>query len=111
MSGVRIELGLTLRDVVTQSAQIAANQRNQRFQFSLRKLSEMEKHSKPPTIHQACTLALLYGVPIGQVLSWYLGPVVEQANTATPQHGPAGATGPNQSEMATELQEQDSTRI
>ena len=85
MFQVRRELGLTLRDVASQSAQIAADRRNRRFQVSLRKLSEMERQSSPPSIHQACTLALLYGVPISEVLSWYLGPVVEQANRATPQ--------------------------
>jgi hypothetical protein len=87
MSQVRRGLGLTLRDVVSQSTRIAADRRNRRFQVSLRKLSEMEKHSRPPSIHQACTLALLYGVPISEVLSWYLGPVVEQASTGALQSG------------------------
>ena len=82
MLQVRRNLKLTLRDVAEQSDQIATDRRNRRFQVSLRKLSEMEKHSRPPSIHQACTLALLYGVPISDVLSWYLGPVVEQANQA-----------------------------
>lgn len=89
MFQVRRELGLTLRDVVSRSAQIAADRRSRRFRLSLRKLSEMEQHSRPPTIHQACTLALLYGVPMSEVLSWYLGALVEQANAATPQGGPA----------------------
>jgi len=79
---VRRELGLTLRDVVSQSAQIAAHHRNRRFQASRTKLGEMERHSRPASIHQACTLALLYSVPVCEVLSWYLGPVVEQANQA-----------------------------
>lgn len=78
----RRELGLTLRDVVSRSAQIATDRRNRRFQLSLRKLCEMEKQYRPPSIHQACTLALLYSVPISEILSWYLGPVLEQASTA-----------------------------
>ena len=89
----RRQRGLTLRDVVTQSAQVAAAWRNRRFQISLSKLSQMERYAMPPTIHQACTLALLYGVPIHEVLSWNLGPVVERVVEAIPQHGPAGSSG------------------
>lgn len=80
MFQVHRELELTLRDVVSKSAQIAAHHRNRRFQVSLTRLSEMERQPRPPSIHQACTLALLYSVPVCEVLSWYLGPVVEQAN-------------------------------
>ncbi len=83
MVQARRELGLTLRDVVSKSAQIAAHHRNRRFRVSLRKLSEMENRSSSPTIHQTCTLALLYNVPISEVLSWYLGSVVEQASKGT----------------------------
>ncbi len=83
MLQVRRNLKLTLRDVAEQSAQIATDRRNGRFRVSLRKLSEMEKRSRPPTIHQACTLALLYNVPICEVLSWYLGQLVEQATHYT----------------------------
>jgi len=82
MFQVRRELGLTLREVVSQSAQIAAHHRNRRFQVSLTKLSEMERRSRPPSIHQTCTLALLYSVPVCEVPSWYLGPVVGKANQA-----------------------------
>lgn len=80
MFQVRRELGLTLRDGVSRSAQVAARHGSRRFQVSLTKLSEMEKRSRPASIHQACTLALFYSVPVCEVLSWYLGPVVEQAN-------------------------------
>ena len=89
----RQERGLTLRDVVTRSVQVAAAWRDRRFQISLSKLSQMERYAMPPTIHQACTLALLYGVPIHEVLPWNLGPVVERVVEATPKHGPAGGSG------------------
>ena len=82
MSQVRRELGLTLREVVSQSAQIAVHYQNRRFQVSRTKLCEMERSSRPPSIHQACALALLYSVPVSGVLSWYLGPVVGKANQA-----------------------------
>ena len=102
MFEVRRHLGLTLRDVVAQTAEIARNRRNRLFRVSLRKLSEMEKHSRPPTIHQACTLALLYNVPICEVLSWYLGSVVEQTHARLRGGRPADADYANQSGRAPE---------
>ena len=106
MFEVRRQLGLTLRDVVMQSAEIAADRRNRRFRVSLRKLSEMENHSRPPTIHQACTLALLYNVSICEVLSWYLGPVVEQTHMRLPEGRPSDAGYASQSDKAPEGRDQ-----
>ena len=105
MLQVRKHLKLTLRDVAELSVHIAADRRNRRFQISPTKLSAMEHHYRQPSIHQACTLALLYGVPICEVLSWYLGAVVEQANAPEPRDGLSekrcATSGPRRSDLDT----------
>ena len=68
---LREALGLTLRDVETASAEIAARHANQEFFIPFSRLSEIETKGLHPSIFRIYTLAAVYRRDYRNILEWY----------------------------------------
>ncbi|PYX89164.1 MAG: hypothetical protein DMG68_06045, partial [Acidobacteria bacterium] len=68
---VREQLGLTMRDVETASAAIAANHANDDFSIPLSRLSDIETKAIVPSVFRMYSLAVIYRCDIREVLAWY----------------------------------------
>ena len=68
----RKSLGLTLRDVATESAAIARERGVSRFQVSPTNLHWIETKGQVPSLHHLYSLARIYGLGLEKVLCWYL---------------------------------------
>lgn len=68
---VREQLGLTMRDVETASAAIAAKHGNEDFSIPLSRLSDIETKAIVPSVFRLYSLAVIYRCDIREVLSWY----------------------------------------
>lgn len=68
---LRESLGLTLRDVETASAEIAARHANQEFFIPFSRLSEIETKGLHPSIFRIYTLAAVYRCDYRKILDWY----------------------------------------
>jgi hypothetical protein len=64
---------MALRDVARNSAAIARKQDNSQFYLATSKLHRIEAKGQVPSLHYLYSLASIYGLDLGQVLSWYLG--------------------------------------
>jgi hypothetical protein len=60
LRALREELGLTIRDVETSSARIAAKHRNNGFLIPLSRLSEIETKGVLPSIYRLYSLSVIY---------------------------------------------------
>lgn len=82
---LREGLGLTLRDVETASAEIAARHANQEFFIPFSRLSEIETKGLLPSIFRIYTLAAIYRFDYRKICGWYdvrLDAVAEDSNVA-----------------------------
>src|SRR4029077_4532757 len=68
---LREGLGLTLRDVETASAEIAARHANQEFFIPFSRLSEIETKGLLPSIFRIYTLAAIYRCDYRTICAWY----------------------------------------
>jgi transcriptional regulator with XRE-family HTH domain len=71
LRALRESLGLTMRDVESASALLAAKRENPAFAFSLSRLSEIESKNIHPSIFKLYTLSVLYRRDFRELLSWY----------------------------------------
>lgn len=68
---LREQLGLTMRDVETASARVAARHGNDDFAISLSRLSDIETKGIVPSIYRLYTLAVIYRYDVRELLGWY----------------------------------------
>lgn len=68
---IREELGLTIRDVETASARIAARHENDDFAIPLSRLSDIETKGVVPSIYRLYTLAVIYRRDVRELLAMY----------------------------------------
>src|ERR1700681_3349775 len=68
---LREQLGLTMRDVETASAQIAQRRANDEFVIAPSRLSDVETKGVVPSIYRLYSLAVIYRRDIRELLSWY----------------------------------------
>lgn len=68
---LRVELGLSLRDVQRLSSELGRKQRNPDYALSVGVLSEVENNGKVPHIYRFVALAHIYGQPLSELLAWY----------------------------------------
>jgi len=76
---LREKLGLTMRDVETSSARIAAKYRNEEYSVPPSRLSDIETKGLLPSIHRLYTLSVIYRRDLRELLSWY---GIDVSNTA-----------------------------
>jgi hypothetical protein len=67
----REQLGLTMRDVESATARIAAKHGNEDFSIPLSRLSDIETKGVVPSLHRLYSLALTYRRDVREILSWY----------------------------------------
>jgi transcriptional regulator with XRE-family HTH domain len=67
--------GLTYRDVVKASQQIAARRGNDEFAVALSRLADIENKGIVPTIYRLYTLSAIYRLELEETLGWYGVPV------------------------------------
>ena len=67
----REQLGLTMRDVETASAALAAKHGNDDFSIPLSRLSDIETKGIVPSVYRMYSLAVIYRCDLRDVLSWY----------------------------------------
>ena len=63
---------LTLRDVASESARIAIEQGDSRFELSATGLSRIESNAQTPSLYHHYSLTCIHELDFEQVLSWYL---------------------------------------
>lgn len=68
---IRDRLGLTMRDVETASATIAAKHGNDDFSIPLSRLSDIETKGIVPSVFRLYSLAVIYRCDLRDILSWY----------------------------------------
>ena len=78
----REHLGLTLRDVETESQIIVDRRRSQEYKLGLSRLSEIENHSVVPSIYRIYALCAIYRLDYVEVLGWYGGALPELPSDA-----------------------------
>ena len=71
LRATRWALGLTLRDVHTESMKLARKHRNSRFILPASRLHELEMKDTVPSIHRLYTLAHVYGCDVTELMGWY----------------------------------------
>ena len=71
LRGLREQLGLTMRDVETASARIAARRENDEFLIVPSRLSDFETKGVVPSIYRLYSLAVIYRRDLRELLSWY----------------------------------------
>jgi len=67
----RLALGLTLRDVHTESIKLARRLRNRRFILPASRLHDFEVKNTIPSLHRLYTLAHVCGCEVRELLGWY----------------------------------------
>jgi transcriptional regulator with XRE-family HTH domain len=68
---LREQLGLTMRDVETASAALAAKHGNDDYSIPLSRLSDIETKGIVPSAYRMYSLAVIYRSDLRDVLSWY----------------------------------------
>ncbi len=68
---IRVNLGLTMRDVMALSRVSARRQHNPDYELSLNALSEMEAGGRVPHIYRLASLAGIYGRSLNSLLALY----------------------------------------
>lgn len=68
---LREQLGLTMRDVESASARIAARNSNEEFLIGPSRLSDMETKGVIPSIYRLYSLSVIYRRDLREILSWY----------------------------------------
>jgi transcriptional regulator with XRE-family HTH domain len=71
LRAAREKLGLTIRDVETASARLAAKYRNDDYNLPLSRLSDIETKGITPSIYRLYALAVICRVSIEELFSWY----------------------------------------
>lgn len=71
MKGLRLVLGLSLREVHQVSVSIAKRLRSPEFVLPPSRLHEFESRNVVPSIHRLYTLASAYGYELKEFLDWY----------------------------------------
>ncbi len=71
LRAVREQLRLTIRDVESASARLAAKYRTDDFGIALSRLSDIETKGVVPSIYRLYSLATIYRHDIRQLLAWY----------------------------------------
>jgi transcriptional regulator with XRE-family HTH domain len=79
---IRKDMGLSLRDVVKQSSNIAEQQRNPDYALSLASLASIESHGQVPHVYRLASLADIYGRPFLNLLALYTGSPPAPRSTA-----------------------------
>jgi transcriptional regulator with XRE-family HTH domain len=101
---LREQLGLTMRDVETASARVAARHGNDDFAISLSRLSDIETKGIVPSIYRLYTLAVVYRYDVRELMGWYGIDVDEAASDMT-------VAAPPKSHLAGVLESSLSVRI
>jgi hypothetical protein len=68
VKNLRRRLGLTIRDVETSSRCIARKLRDPRYSLAASVISDLENHSKIPSVFKIFSLSLIYNISIRQIL-------------------------------------------
>jgi transcriptional regulator with XRE-family HTH domain len=68
---LREQLGYSLREVESATAEIAAHFSNPDFAISLGRLSDIESKDAVPNIYKLFSLSILYKIDIRSMLAWY----------------------------------------
>jgi len=68
---LREKLGLTMRDVETSSARIAAKYRNEEYAIPPSRLSDIETKGVLPSVFRLYTLAVIYRRDLRELMAWY----------------------------------------
>ena len=71
LRSLRLELGLTLRDVHQASIILSTQCRNSKFLLPPSRLHEFETRDVVPSIHRLYTLASAYGYKVAHFMAWY----------------------------------------
>lgn len=71
LRSIREELGLTMRDIETASARLAAKHKNEEFLVGPSRLSDIETKGLVPSIYRIYSLAVIYHLDFRDILSWY----------------------------------------
>jgi transcriptional regulator with XRE-family HTH domain len=71
LRAIREQLGLTLREVESASARLAAKHHNSEYILTLSRLSEMETKDLIPSIYKLYALGIIYRVEWSELLAWY----------------------------------------
>jgi len=101
---LREQLGLTMRDVETASARVAARHGNDDFAISLSRLSDIETKGIVPSIYRLYTLAVVYRYDVRELMGWYGIDVDEAASDMT-------VAAPPKSHLAGVLESSLSVRV
>lgn len=68
---LRVQLGLTVRDVEASSGRLAAKRGNKAYSIPLSRLSDIENKGVIPSIYRFYSLAVIYRRDIREILDWY----------------------------------------
>jgi transcriptional regulator with XRE-family HTH domain len=71
---LRLQLGLTTRDVAELSRKIAAGETNEEFAVSHARLIQIENDESTPSIYKLFTLSAVYGRAFMELVSFYIDP-------------------------------------
>ena len=71
LKALRDSLGYKLRDVEIASERIAQRRKEEEYAIPISRLSDFETKSLVPSLHRLYSLAVIYRVPIKQLLIWY----------------------------------------
>jgi transcriptional regulator with XRE-family HTH domain len=84
---LRERLGLTMRDVETSSAAIAANHKSDEFAIPPSRLSDIETKGVVPSIYRLYSLSVIYRKDAREILAWYgvdLNKIAEDLHLGNP---------------------------
>jgi len=87
LRALRERLGLTMRDVETSSAAIAARHNSDEFAIPPSRLSDMETKGVVPSIYRLYSLSVIYRKDAREILAWYgvdLNKIAEDVPLACP---------------------------
>ena len=84
---IRVEWGLSLRDIEARSSQFAQESGNPAYQISASWLARLEREKHELTAAKLIALAAIYNLPYEEVLG-YPQPEYRQTNTPNGQNGP-----------------------
>ena len=71
LKALRESLGYKLRDVEIASERIAHRRKEEEYAIPISRLSDFETKSLVPSVHRMYSLAVIYRVPMKQLLIWY----------------------------------------
>jgi transcriptional regulator with XRE-family HTH domain len=80
LRAAREKLGLTIRDVETASARLAAKHSVDDYNLPLSRLSDIETKGIIPSIYRLYALAVIYRIGFEELLSWYGVDLAQTAN-------------------------------